>query len=172
MYLFIRPFLHVCENWTVEKKHRRMINAECWNFWSKLHDVLCMITKQTIKLENDWKFTIHMTVIWVVDVSGFLLRIYLLRMNHKLIPNSVYRYIPACWRNVRRTTEKLTEQQPWKGILVDDQLDALFFNVFISTPLHVSSSKCSSSGVPTCINTPSSITQSSGWLSGRPACHQ
>ena len=47
-------------------------------------------------------------------------------------------------------------------ILVNDQLDALFFNVFISTPLHVSSSKCSSSGGPTCVNTPSGITQSSG----------
>ena len=33
-------------------------------------------------------------------------------------------------------------------ILVYDQLDAPFFNVFISTPLHVSSSKCSSSGGP------------------------
>ena len=47
-------------------------------------------------------------------------------------------------------------------ILVNDQLEALFFNVFISTPLHVSSSKCSSSGGPTCINTPSGITHSSG----------
>ena len=37
--------------------------------------------------------------------------------------------------------------------LVNDQLDALFFNVFISTPLHVSSSKCLSSGEPTFINT-------------------
>ena len=46
-------------------------------------------------------------------------------------------------------------------ILVNDQLDALFFNVFISTPLHDSSSKCSSSGGPTCINTPSGITHSS-----------
>ena len=44
--------------------------------------------------------------------------------------------------------------------LVNDQLDALFLNVFISTPLHVSSSKCLSSGGPTCINTPSGITQS------------
>ena len=42
-------------------------------------------------------------------------------------------------------------------ILVNDQLDAFFFNVFISTPLHVSSSKYSSSGGPTCINTPSGI---------------
>ena len=47
-------------------------------------------------------------------------------------------------------------------ILVNDQLDALFSNVFISTPLHVSSSKCSSSGGPTFINTPSGITHSSG----------
>ena len=47
-------------------------------------------------------------------------------------------------------------------ILVNDQLDALFFNVFISTPLRVSSSKCSSSGGPTCINTLSGITHSSG----------
>ena len=45
-------------------------------------------------------------------------------------------------------------------ILVNDQLDALFFNVFISTPLHVSSSKCLSSGGPTCINTPSGVTHS------------
>ena len=44
--------------------------------------------------------------------------------------------------------------------LVNDQLDALFLNVFISTPLHVSSSKCSSSGGPTCINTPSGVTHS------------
>ena len=36
-------------------------------------------------------------------------------------------------------------------ILVNDQLDSLFLNVFISTPLRVSSSKCSSSGGPTCI---------------------
>ena len=56
-------------------------------------------------------------------------------------------------------------------ILVNDQLDALFLNVFISTPLHVSSSKCSSSGRPTCINTPSGITHSSGRLSGRYASH-
>ena len=47
-------------------------------------------------------------------------------------------------------------------ILVNDQTDALFFSVFISTPLHISSSKCSSSGGPTCINTPSGITHSSG----------
>ena len=53
-------------------------------------------------------------------------------------------------------------------ILVNDQLDALFLNVFISTPLHVSSGKCSSSGGPTCINTPSGITHSSGWLSDGP----
>ena len=45
-------------------------------------------------------------------------------------------------------------------ILVNEQLDALFLSVFISTPLHVSSSKCSSSGGPTCINTPSGITHS------------
>ena len=45
-------------------------------------------------------------------------------------------------------------------ILVNDQLDALFLNVFISTPLRVSSSKCSSSGGSTCINTPSGITHS------------
>ena len=47
-------------------------------------------------------------------------------------------------------------------ILVNDQLDALFYNVFISTPLHVSSRECSSSGGPTCINTPSGITHSGG----------
>ena len=52
-------------------------------------------------------------------------------------------------------------------LLVNDQLDALFLSVFISKPLHVSSSKCSSSGGSTCINTPSGITHSSGWL---PAC--
>ena len=45
-------------------------------------------------------------------------------------------------------------------ILGNDQLDALFSNVFISTPLHISSSKSSSSGGPTCINTPSGITHS------------
>ena len=44
------------------------------------------------------------------------------------------------------------------SFLVNDQLDALFSNVSISTPLHVSSSKCSSSGGPTFINTPSGIT--------------
>ena len=44
--------------------------------------------------------------------------------------------------------------------LVNDQLNALVSNVFISTCLHVSSSKCSSSGGPTCINTPSGITHS------------
>ena len=47
-------------------------------------------------------------------------------------------------------------------ILVNDQLEALFFIVFISTPLHVSSSKCSSSGGPACINTPPGITHSIG----------
>ena len=50
-------------------------------------------------------------------------------------------------------------------ILINDQLDALFLNVFISTPLHVLSSKCSSSGGPTSINTPSGITHTGGWLS-------
>jgi hypothetical protein len=55
-----------------------------------------------------------MTVIWVVDVSGFFLRIYLLRKNHKRIPDSVYKYIPSDWRNVGRTTVRLTDQQPWK----------------------------------------------------------
>ena len=45
-------------------------------------------------------------------------------------------------------------------ILVNDQLDALSLNVFISTPVHVSSSKCSSSRGPTCINTPSGIAHS------------
>ena len=44
-------------------------------------------------------------------------------------------------------------------ILVNDKLNALFLNVFISTLLHVSSSKCSSSGGPTCLNTPSGITR-------------
>jgi hypothetical protein len=37
------------------------------------------------------------------------------------------------------------------AILGNDQLDALFLNVFIFMPLHVSSSKCSSSGGPNCI---------------------
>jgi hypothetical protein len=56
-----------------------------------------------------------MIVIWVVNVSGvFFLRIYLLRKNHKRIPDSVYKYIPPDWRNVGRTTERLTGQQPWK----------------------------------------------------------
>ena len=42
-----------------------------------------------------------------------------------------------------------------------------FLNVFnfIFTPLHVSSSKCSSSGGSVCIYTPSGTTYSSGWLS-------
>ena len=88
------------------------------------------------------------------------------------------RYITQCkdlvdhhFCNIRR--ENLNTYQ---YILVNDQLDALFFSVFISTPLHVSSSKCSSSGGQTCINTQSGITHSSGWLSGRsggnsrPAC--
>jgi hypothetical protein len=35
-------------------------------------------------------------------------------------------------------------------------------------PLHVSSSKCSSSGGPDCINTSSGITHSGGWLSDVP----
>ena len=52
-------------------------------------------------------------------------------------------------------------------ILVNDQLDALFSGVFISMPLHVSSSKRSSSGGPTCINTTSGVTHSSGWVTGR-----
>jgi hypothetical protein len=46
------------------------------------------------------------------------------------------------------------------AILGNDQLDALFLNVFIFTPLYVSSSKCSSSGGPNCINTSSGITHS------------
>ena len=47
-------------------------------------------------------------------------------------------------------------------MLVNNQLDALFLNVFIFTfsPLHVSSSKCSSSGGSVCINTPSGTTYS------------
>ena len=35
-------------------------------------------------------------------------------------------------------------------------------------PLHVLSNKCSSSGGPTCVNTSSGITHSSGWVSGGP----
>jgi hypothetical protein len=46
------------------------------------------------------------------------------------------------------------------AILGNDQLDALFLNVFIFIPLHVSSSMCSSSGGPNCINTSSGITHS------------
>ena len=57
------------------------------------------------------------------------------------------------------TTRKFVEV---RIILVNGQLDALFLNVFISTPLHVSSSKCSSPGGSTCINTPSGITHSGG----------
>ena len=53
-------------------------------------------------------------------------------------------------------------------ILVNDQHDALFLNVFISTPLHVSSNKCSSSGGPNCINTSPGITHSGGWRSDGP----
>jgi hypothetical protein len=37
------------------------------------------------------------------------------------------------------------------AILGNEQLDALFLNVFIFMPLHVSSSKCSSSGGPNCL---------------------
>jgi hypothetical protein len=47
-----------------------------------------------------------------------------------------------------------------RKILGNDQLDALFLNVFIFMPLHVSSSKCPSSGGPNCINTSSGITHS------------
>ena len=54
----------------------------------------------------------------------------------------------------------VTDHKDICTFLVNDQLDALFFNVFISTPLHVSSSKCLSSGGPTCINKLSSITHS------------
>jgi hypothetical protein len=53
-------------------------------------------------------------------------------------------------------------------ILGNDQLDALFLNVFIFMPLHVSSSKCSSSGGSNCINTSSGITSSGEWLSAVP----
>ena len=44
-------------------------------------------------------------------------------------------------------------------ILVNIQLDALFFNVFFIyfTSLHVSSTQCSSSGELNCINTASVI---------------
>jgi hypothetical protein len=45
-------------------------------------------------------------------------------------------------------------------LLGNDQLDALFLDAFIFMPLHVSSSKCSSSGGPNCINTSSGITHS------------
>ena len=48
-------------------------------------------------------------------------------------------------------TVDLCHLQIKPSVLVNDQLDALFFNVFISTPLQVSSSKCSSSGGSTCI---------------------
>ena len=49
-------------------------------------------------------------------------------------------------------------------MLVNNQLDALFSKCiyFYFTPLHVSSSKCSSSGGTVCINTPSGTTYSSG----------
>jgi hypothetical protein len=46
------------------------------------------------------------------------------------------------------------------AILGNDQLDALFLNVFIFMPLRVSSSKCSSSGGPNGVNTSSGITHS------------
>jgi hypothetical protein len=45
------------------------------------------------------------------------------------------------------------------AILGNDQLDAIFLNVFFM-PLHVSSSKCSSPGGPNYINTSSGITNS------------
>ena len=50
-------------------------------------------------------------------------------------------------------------------MLVNNQLDALFSKCiyfFYFTPLHVSSSKCSSSGGSVCINTPSGTTYSRG----------
>jgi hypothetical protein len=68
-----------------------------------------------------------------------------------------------------QTTDRLWDQYHYPfnvfltvhldAILGNDQLDALL-NVFIFTPLHVSSSKCSSSGGPNCINTSSGITHS------------
>jgi hypothetical protein len=56
------------------------------------------------------------------------------------------------------------------SILGNGQRDALFLNVFILClyMLHVSSSKCSSSGGPNCINTSSGITHSGRWLSAVP----
>ena len=49
-------------------------------------------------------------------------------------------------------------------MLVNNQLDALFLNVFIFifTPLDVSSSKCPPSGGSVFINTPAGTTYSSG----------
>jgi hypothetical protein len=47
-------------------------------------------------------------------------------------------------------------------ILVNDQLGAHFLNVFTFMPVHVSSSKCSSSGGPVCVNTSSGTTHSGG----------
>ena len=85
------------------------------------------------------------------------------RMNNRSVSYTNNNKVLQCSFYVLLTVQHLDVS------LVNDQLDALFFNVFVSTPLHVSSSKCSSSGGPTCINTPSGITQSSGWLSDRPA---
>ena len=89
-------------------------------------------------------------------------RCYVLEYLHFLLNHSVY------YRRISCHVFYVLLTVHFDVILVNDQLDALFLNVFISTPLHVSSSKCSSSGGPTYINTPSGITHSSGWLSGRP----
>jgi hypothetical protein len=61
-----------------------------------------------------------------------------------------------CYRNFRL----FYVQQKFHTFLGNEQLDALFLNVFIFMPLHVSSSKCPSSGGQNCINTSSGITHS------------
>jgi hypothetical protein len=53
-------------------------------------------------------------------------------------------------------------------ILVNDQLDALFLNGFISCLYMFRVNKCSSSRGPTCINTSSGITHSDRWMSDVP----
>jgi hypothetical protein len=58
--------------------------------------------------------------------------------------------------------------QTRQAVLGNDQLDALFLNVFIFMPLHVPSSKCLSSGGPNFINTSPGITHSGGWVTDVP----
>ena len=113
---------------------------------------------------SEWYISILSVHLWPCIPSGLFPSVF----HTKIVQAFLSSQLPfhACllhshWlhesNNISRKVQTYFGTLPY-AILVNDKLDALFLNVFISTPLHVSSSKCSSSGGPTCIITPSGIT--------------